>query len=76
MQKKDTEGLEEDLQNIDWIGGTALHMLILLNCIIMSLFINNNNNNNNILYLDTLSREETLFKGVYIGTIIYKLRTL
>ena len=36
----------------------------------------NNNNNNNILYLDTLSREETLFKGVYIGTIIYKLRTL
>ena len=29
-----------------------------------------NNNNNNILYLDTLSREETLFKGVYIGTII------
>ena len=23
-----------------------------------------------ILYLDTLSREETLFKGVYIGTII------
>ena len=41
MQKKDTEGLEEDLQNIDWIGGTALHMLILLNCIIMSLFINN-----------------------------------
>ena len=27
-------------------------------------------NNNNILYLDTLSREETLFKGVYIGTII------
>ena len=33
-------------------------------------------NNNNILYLDTLSREETLFKGVYIGTIIYKLRTL
>ena len=35
-----------------------------------------NNNNNNILYLDTLSREETLFKGVYIGTIIYKLRTL
>ena len=43
MQKKDTEGLEEDLQNIDWIGGTALgrNMLILLNCIIMSLFINN-----------------------------------
>ena len=34
------------------------------------------NNNNNILYLDTLSREETLFKCVYIGTIIYKLRTL
>ena len=30
----------------------------------------NNNNNNNILYLDTLSREETLFKGEYIGTII------
>ena len=29
---------------------------------------NNNNNNNKILYLDTLSREETLFKGVYIGT--------
>ena len=27
-------------------------------------------NNNNILYLDTLSKEETLFKGVYIGTII------
>ena len=31
---------------------------------------NNNNNTNNILYLDTISREETLFKGVYIGTII------
>ena len=26
-----------------------------------------NNNNNNVLYLDTLSGEETLFKGVYIG---------
>ena len=28
---------------------------------------NNNNNNNNKLYLDTLSREETMFKGVYIS---------
>ena len=29
-----------------------------------------NNNNNNILYLYTLSREETLFKCVYSGTIL------
>ena len=28
---------------------------------------NNNNNNNTKLYLDTLSREETMFKGVYIS---------
>ena len=32
--------------------------------------VNNNKNNNNILYLDTLSREETLFKGVYIGVTV------
>ena len=36
-----------------------------------------NNNNNNILYLYTLSREETLFKCVYSGTsLICRLRTL
>ena len=31
----------------------------------MSILRNNNKNNNNKLYLDNLSREETLFKGVY-----------
>ena len=31
----------------------------------------NNNNNNNKLYLYTLSREETLFKGVYNWYINY-----
>ena len=36
-----------------------------------------NNNNNNILFLYTLSREETLFKCVYSGTsLICRLRTL
>ena len=34
-----------------------------------------NNNNNNILYLYTLSREETLFKCVYSGTSLIIMQT-
>ena len=39
---------------------------------------NNNNNNSNNLYSYTLSREETLFKGVYkiqnlLGEIVVKI---
>ena len=55
---------------------TIVRILYIANGIGVDHTIYNNNNNNNILYLDTLSREETLFKGVYIGTIIYKLRPL
>ena len=34
-------------------------------------------NNNNILYVYTLSIEETIFKCVYSGTVLmYRLRTL
>ena len=55
----------------DTMAGIGHGTLKVQNCFIMFYrFPNNNNNNNHILYLDILSREETLFKGVYIGSII------